>query len=368
MTGTRAEFGLLEPVLRAIAGRRTLSPVLIVTGMHLLKQFGATVRDVRRAGWPIDAQIPMQTGRDDVLADCHAVSRGISGIARALRRLRCEVTVVLGDRIEAFAAASAAHLSRIPVAHIHGGDRATGQTDDALRNAITRLAHVHCVASPDARRRLLRMGEASWRIHRVGAPGLDDIRQALRRAPGQPHPKGPPFALIVQHPATPDPAREYRTMRDILWAVQQCGLRGTIIYPNSDSGHSGILRAIREVRGERCWTTIPSLPRTEYLRLAARASVLVGNSSSGIIESASLGLRVVNIGPRQDGRLRCGPHVIDVPARRAAVLRGLRQALRRPRPRVTSSVYGDGRAGPRIALILERLTIDDRLLRKQLAY
>lgn len=382
ITGTRAEFGLLAPVLRALAARPRLDPRLIVTGMHLLPKFGRTIDHIRAAGWRVDAVVPMQTGRDDASAEPQALAKGIAGIARALERLDCEIVLVLGDRIEAFAGACAATCGRRVLAHIHGGDRGTGDIDDLLRNAITRLAHVHFVASRDAVRRLRRMGEQAFRIHRVGAPGLDEIRPLrapgsscrdraqgradLRRLLGEVADGA--YAVVSQHPSTRDNRREAATMESVLAGVEANGLRGVIIYPNSDPGHDGIIRAIRRRAGRTAWRTFRSLPREDYLRVALGAAVMVGNSSSGIIESASLGINAVNVGPRQAGRLHCGPSVIDCGESTAEIRRAIRKALARRRPRPGRSVYGDGRAGERIATILERLIITPRLTWKSLAY
>jgi UDP-N-acetylglucosamine 2-epimerase (non-hydrolysing)/GDP/UDP-N,N'-diacetylbacillosamine 2-epimerase (hydrolysing) len=380
VTGTRAEFGIVEAVVRELSRRRSLDPKLIVTGMHLLPKFGRTIDHIRRSGWRVDATVRMQSGRDDPSEEAVAVGRGVAGIARALDRLGCEIVIVLGDRIEALAGACAAAVGRKVLAHIHGGDRATGTVDDALRNAITRLAHVHLVASKDAADRLRRMGEQPWRIHLVGAPGLDGIRrfceaeQVNRRASDlRLHAiLGPiadrPYAVVAQHPLARSARQEGGTMRNIIAAVERCGLAGAVIYPNSDPGHEGIIRVIRGLERKPNWRVFRSLVREDYLRLVYRSAVLVGNSSSGIIESASLGVNAVNVGPRQTGRLRCGPNVLDCGESASAIERAVRQAINRGRPVPGRSVYGDGRASGRIADVFERLIISPALLLKEIAY
>ena len=380
ITGTRAEFGIVEAVVRELSRRRSFDSKLIVTGMHLLPKFGRTIDHIRRCGWRVDATVRMQSGRDDPAEEAVAVGRGVAGIARALDRLGCEIVIVLGDRIEALAGACAAAVSRKVLTHIHGGDRATGTVDDALRNAISRLAHVHLVASKDAADRLRRMGEQPWRIHLVGAPGLDGIRrfrlteQANHRVSDlRLHAilgpiAGRPYAVVAQHPLARSARQESAAMRNIIAAVERCGLAGAVIYPNSDPGHEGIIRVIRGVERKPNWRVFKSLLREDYLRLVYRSAVLVGNSSSGIIESASLGVSAVNVGPRQTGRLRCGPNVLDCGESASAVERAVRQALNRPRPIPGRSVYGDGRASERIAEVLERLIITPALLLKETAY
>lgn len=378
ITGTRAEFGLLESLLRALRDDSAIKPQLIVTGMHLLPKFGRTIDAIAGAGWPIAATVPMQSGSDDDAAEALAVGRGVSGIACQLDRLDSQAAVVLGDRIEAFAGACAAATGRRLLVHIHGGDRAVGDVDDALRAAITRLAHLHYVASQDAQRRLLRMGEEAWRIHRVGAPGIDDIRRFRTADDSCRIPESlktllknrdrRPYAVVVQHAFGRPPSLEAAVLRRIGEAVEQCGLAGVALYPNSDPGHEGILKVLRGLQRRPGWHVIASLPRREYLQLVGKAAVMIGNSSSGIIESASIGVNAVNIGPRQAGRLRCGSGVIDAREDRASILHALRRAIRRPRPSAARSVYGDGQAGRRMARLLSRIRLSPRLLQKQFTY
>ena len=200
-----------------------------------------------------------------------------------------------------------------------------------------------------------------------GAPGLDDIRAAVSQGPSRRAPSAP-YAVIVQHPCGRGAAHEQRVMRHILDAVEACGLCGVILHPNSDPGHDGILREIAARRRDPRFQSIPSLPRADYLRLGAGAAVLIGNSSSGIIESASFGVNAINVGPRQQGRLKCGPGVIDCGETGPEIRAALRRVLRMPRPRSRRSVYGDGRASACAARILAGLDLSPRWLRKTLAY
>ena len=373
ITGSRAEFGLLVPVLRALRRTRGLRTDLIVTGMHLLRRFGRTVDEIREAGWPIAATVRMQHEQHTARDEAAALARGISGIARALDACRSDVVLVLGDRLEALAGGCAAIASRRVLAHIHGGDRAPGDIDEPIRNALTRMAHVHFAASADAARRLRASGEEPWRIHLVGAPGLDAVREIISK-PGVParvrrllgDVSDRPYAVVVQHPIGRSETAERRTAEAILRAVRSTGLGVVAIYPNTDPGHAGIVAAIEKAACNEDTRVFRSLPREDYLKVVSRAALLIGNTSSGIIESATLGVPAVNVGPRQDGRLRCGPNVIDVGESAEAITRGIRTALRRPRPRISRSVYGDGRAGERIASILAKLKIDERLRRKGL--
>jgi UDP-hydrolysing UDP-N-acetyl-D-glucosamine 2-epimerase len=376
VTGTRAEYGLLKSTLAAIAAHPRLSLRLVVTGMHLLRRFGHTVDDIIRDGWRIAAGVPMQAGSDGVLDQAIGLAKGVRGIARFLAADKTDVVVVLGDRIEALAGALAAVTTGRVLAHIHGGDVAPGDFDDSLRHAITKLAHVHLVATRDAARRVVRMGESRRRVHVVGAPGLDRLRELLSKR-GQKRGQDPflapfrPSALVVYHASGRPPALEARTATAILEAVASFDLRRLILYPNTDRGHRGVLQAIEQHRRHSPLQEVQvfrSLPRDEYLGALIRAAVLVGNSSSGIIEAPLAGTPSVDVGPRQTGRQLGGPSVLHCGESESAIRRAVQRALRkRPRPG-KRSVYGDGRSGPRIARILAELALSSEFARKVIAY
>lgn len=379
VTGTRAEYGILCTILDALDRHPRIQAQLVVTGMHLLPKFGRTIHQIRADGRCIDAIVRMQAG-DDSREEAEALGRGIAGIGRALIRLRSDIVVVIGDRIEALAGAAAGVCSRRIVAHIHGGDRALGDVDDSIRHAVTKLAHVHLVATNDAAQRVRRLGEPPERIHVVGAPGLDAIRAVprastewLRRTLGWK--KFCDYAVILQHAVGRSAAIERRDMAATLNAVVDAGLAGVVVYPNSDPGHSGILAAVADHMRRRArlkeesppWRLLVSAERTDFIRILKGARVLVGNSSCGMIESATAGVPAVNIGDRQKGRLPCGPSVIQTRSGREPVLQAIRRALR-CRVNADNSVYGDGRAGGRIGGILARIPLDDAFRRKLITY
>lgn len=370
VTGTRAEYGLLKSTMTALSTHEAIELQLIVTGSHLLRKFGHTIDEIAADGWTIDAQIAMQCGDDDALDQAGGLARGIDGMARFLVKGRTDMVVVLGDRIEAMAGALAAATTGRFLAHIHGGDLAAGDLDDRLRHAITKLAQLHFPATREAGRRIHRMGEDKARIHVVGAPGLDRVREILE---SQPIPGRLPRsrdrarqALVVQHPSGRSSARERETMSKVLQACEEESLHVTCLYPNTDAGHRGILHAIEQRQrsarnGE--FRAIPSLPRDAFLRTMRDSDVLIGNSSSGIIESAYVGTPAVNVGDRQKGRQICGPSVIHCAEETAAIRTSLRKALtlRRIRP---AAAYGDGQAGRKIASVLAGVPLSDELRRK----
>ncbi|MCA9244472.1 MAG: UDP-N-acetylglucosamine 2-epimerase (hydrolyzing) [Phycisphaerales bacterium] len=370
ITGTRAEYGALQSIIEAIDAEPRLDLRIVACGMHLLPRFGSTINDIRRDGWPIAARVRMQRGDDSPGDQAAGLARGVDGIARFLLRDKTDIVVVLGDRIEAMAGALAGATTGALIAHIHGGDVAPGDFDDSLRHAITRLAHIHFAATPIAARRLHHMGEAAERIHVVGAPGLDhliQLRGAWRSKPELPAEVSDlgPYALIVQHAHGRSAAVERRVARMICDEVARAGLARVIIYPNTDRGGSGVIAAIEAhaKRRPRDTRVFKSLPRDAFLRALFGARALVGNSSSGIIEAPAARTPSVNVGDRQKGRDVGGKSVINATESAASVRAALRKAVAM-RPRAASQIYGNGRAGERIARKLATIAITPELLRK----
>jgi UDP-hydrolysing UDP-N-acetyl-D-glucosamine 2-epimerase len=368
VTGTRAEFGLMRTTLDAIGAHPKLRLSIVATGMHTDPSRGRTADEVgaaRIVPWTATSDTPSQ----------HAIATGdaIAGLVRVYDELKVDVVLVVGDRYEALAAATAGHLSGRIVAHVHGGDRAQGQADDAIRHAVTKLAHVHFAATPASARRIARLGEDAWRIHTVGAPGIDGIeRQAASRKlladAGLALPRQR-YALLVLHPTDADDAAEERRANVLLDAVESTGFeRVVVIQPNTDPGAAGIVR---------CWTAraagrhvlLANATRPLFLGLLRDAAVLVGNSSSGVIEAASFGTPVLDIGPRQLGRERAkSVRHVDWDAK--AIRGALRRIWRGGDPVRTTdrNSYGGLGTGRRIAGVLASLRRDDRLRRKLIAY
>ncbi len=369
VTGTRAEYGLLRSSMEAISGRAGLSLQLVVTGMHLLRKFGRTVSEIERDSWNIDARVRMQRGDDGPLDQALALSRGVAGIAKYLEAAKSDVVLVLGDRIEAMAGALAGVTTGRLVAHLHGGDLATGGFDDSFRHAITKLAHLHLPATPSAAKRIVRMGESKRRVVCVGAPGLDrlvaikrETRRAARSGGG---------AFVLHHPIGQSAAAERQTMNRVLRAVADAGLKRTVIYPNSDRGHGGVVAAIethqrRAGDGDVC--VYRSLDRDAFLSQLIEADVLIGNSSCGIIEAALAGTPTVNVGPRQDGRERDSGAVFDATDTSESIALALRKALQLGPITLRRSVYGSGQAGRKVAETLKTVPGDPAFLRKRNSY
>jgi UDP-N-acetylglucosamine 2-epimerase (non-hydrolysing)/GDP/UDP-N,N'-diacetylbacillosamine 2-epimerase (hydrolysing) len=364
----------MRSVLAAIDGHLKLTLQVLATGMHLDPAHGDGLTAIRQAGFKIDRVIPWpaNSGRDRVTT-ARNTGASIAAMADAFAELKTDIVLVVGDRVEAFAGASAAHLSGLPVAHVHGGDRAAGQVDDSLRHAISKLAHIHFPATRQSADRLRKMGEDGWRIHRAGSPGLDQIRKraANRNAVGDA--LGPlrrrRFALVVLHPIDADAELESRRAGLLFKAAASIPYdRIVIVYPNNDPGAGGIIRTWEGLKDDRVILR-RDVPRDLFLGLMRDAAVLVGNSSSGIIEAASFGTPVVDIGPRQAGRER-GANVANVSYQAPQIKAVLSRLWNNGNPRrfTSGNIHGGSGAARMIATTLAQISIDDRLLRKLIAY
>jgi GDP/UDP-N,N'-diacetylbacillosamine 2-epimerase (hydrolysing) len=367
VTGTRADYGLFSEPLKRIREHPDLDLQLIVTGMHLEPQFGDTVKDIEADGMPVAARVRNLGGGDAGGDQARSVGRAIEGIATALEDIKPDVLIVLGDRGEMLAGAIAATHLNVAVAHVHGGD-VSGTVDELVRHAITTLSHVHLAASEDAAERLRKMGEQPERIHVVGAPGLDYLR---RFDPVPVHIIPTPFVIFTQHPVTLEVEQAAEQMETSLSALEAANVHAVATYPNADAGGRAMI-AVLERWKDRKWLHItPSLGQRKFASLLKKASAMVGNSSSGIIEAPFFGVPVVNIGTRQEGRLRAD-NVIDVgydrEAIRSAIVCALTDEAFIARARNTKNPYGDGHAGERIVEILAGLELGPALLNKRLAF
>lgn len=366
VTGTRAEFGLLRPVMHAIHRRTELELAVIASGAHLISP-AHTLRDVK-AEFNIADAVPMQiAGRTGRVEDAESVARGVGRFARSFDRLRPDWVVVLGDRIEAFAAAAAGSIAGFAVAHLHGGDRAEGVADEAMRHAITKLAHLHLPASAQSAERIIRMGERPEHVITVGSPAIDDLASMPEMAPLEFEALGAPRVLMLMHPiGRPSEIEE----ADAAALLESGGdpARVLALMPNHDPGREGIVRAI-ESSGVRRAEHIARAGFIGLLRALARhGGVLVGNSSAGLIECAALRVPVVNVGPRQAGRERAG-NVVDVDHLEPGALRRAMERARTLDLSAQGHPFGDGRAGERAAAALARTNPHDpALLRKRNTY
>jgi UDP-hydrolysing UDP-N-acetyl-D-glucosamine 2-epimerase len=374
VTGTRADYGLMHSVYRHISGHPSLSLELAVTGMHLLEEFGSTLDEIKKDGYRYHI-IESTPGDDTKEAMVLFIGDFLQKFTLFLSGNRPDILLLVGDRGEMLGAAIAGAYLGIPVAHIHGGE-ITSTVDEYARHAITKLANLHFAATPESGDRIVRMGEDPSGVFVVGAPGLDRVLGEPLLPPDAIARKyaltpGEPLILVVQHPVSLDAGRSAFQMEETLEAIAALSRKTILIYPNADAGGRAMIEVIERYKGLPFLQIYKSLPSRDYLSLLSIASVLIGNSSSGIIEAPSFCLPVVNLGTRQQGRQRAG-NVIDVDHDRMAIRKAVERALSdeefRRTVRTGRNPYGDGKAGVRIAATLALVKIGRDLLGKQITY
>lgn len=361
-------------MLRRIQADPDLSLHLIVGGMHLSPEFGLSVNAIERDGFPIGDRVEMLLSSDTPIAVAKSMGLGVIGFAESYARKRPDLLLAMGDRFEMHAAVLAAVPFGIPIAHIHGGEVTTGAIDDALRHGISKFAHLHFPATADYADRLRRLGEEPWRITVSGAPSLDNLAgvRLLDRAELATRlnvPVEPSALLVTYHPTTLEQDRIPAQIEALLDALRRCGRPILFTLPNADPGGRLIAARIREFAAREADAyVVDNLGTQTYFSAMNAVAAMVGNSSSGIIEAASFGLPVVNIGSRQDGRAR-NRNVVDVSkdedadeiqaAITRAVAPGFREGLSD-----RQNLYGNGTAAETIVRRLREATLGPALLRK----
>lgn len=374
VTAGRADYAICLPVLRRIQADPDLRLHLIISGMHLSPEFGLTVDSIVADGFEIGDRVEMLLSSDTPEAIAKSMGLGTIGFAQLYARFRPDILVVLADRFEMHAAALAALPFRIPVAHIEGGDLTEGAIDDTLRHCISKLSHLHFVSTEEYAKRVIQLGEESWRVIVCGAPSLDNLKSLKRLTIVELERKygislRPPPLLVTFHPVTLEYEHTHQQISELVEALKTFNIPIIFTMPNADTSGRIITHAIKEfVSNHPSARFIENLGTSDYLSMMAQAGVMVGNSSSGIIEAPSFELPVVNIGTRQRGRARAA-NVIDVGYSREEIIHGINKALQpafRQVLRNLANPYGTGDAA---AIIVERLkTIpltDERILSKR---
>lgn len=357
VTGGRADFGLCRWIMDELAATGRFTVELAVTGMHLASGYDS-LAEVLATPYPVTARVETLLASDSDAAIAKAVALGIAGFADAWSNRRPDLVMVLGDRFEMLAAAEAAYLLKLPIAHISGGDVTEGAIDDAMRHAISKLSHIHFVTNPPAAARLARMGEDPAHVHCVGSPGIDAVRKLdlagraeLEQALG--FRLRPRNLMVTFHPVTLDPVPSAQQFQALLDALAGLGEDVGIVMTQANADADGraltaMVRAFAQNRPNVCLRA--SLGQRLYLSAVALVDTVVGNSSSGLYEVPALGVPTVNIGRRQDGRLRA-PSVIDCPPSVDAIRAAIASALARGRGE-PASPYGDGHTAERVAVLL----------------
>ena len=364
VTGSRADYGLLRCVMAGLRDSQHCVLQVIATGMHLASEFGYTWRHIEADGFDIDWKVEMLVGADTEIAVTKSVGLAMTGFADAFAVLKPDLVLLLGDRFEIFAAASSATLAGIPIAHLHGGEITVGSVDDAIRHAITKMSSLHFTAAEDYRQRVIQLGEAPDTVWNVGGFGVDtalntpllgrtEVEERLGFALGD------TILLITFHPETGRVGTSAQLqMTELLAALEQVDASLVFTMPNADVGGRGLFDLVQEFVRQHspraCQHT--SLGQTLYLSVLALSAGVVGNSSSGLIEAPAFGVGTVNIGARQDGRLKAAS-VIDCAPNRTAILDAL-GVLLRPETRSRNgkgiqNPYGQGGAAKRTVAVID---------------
>ncbi|BAO43679.1 UDP-N-acetylglucosamine 2-epimerase [Thiolapillus brandeum] len=373
LTSTRADYGLLRWLMKEVSSSLRLELQVIAAGMHLSEKYGQTWHEIEDDGFNIDERVSMDLEEDSPLAVSRAMGQALIGFAGALDKLQPDILMLLGDRFEILAAASAALLAGIPVGHIHGGEVTEGAMDESLRHAITKMSQLHFVAARSYQRRVLQMGEIPEQVYLVGGLGVDAIqrqpllkRSELEKSLG--HALGKSNLLVTWHPETLLDSAAGSGSLDALLAVleEQKNTHIIITLPNADPGNNLIRQRMEDFAASHEHVFAhASLGQLRYLSLLKIADAVLGNSSSGLLEAPTLGTPTVNIGDRQRGRLRADS-VIDCKGYRQDIRAALDKAMSPAFQEMAANVenpYGRGGAASRIVEILESLSLDGLLLK-----
>jgi UDP-hydrolysing UDP-N-acetyl-D-glucosamine 2-epimerase len=371
VTTSRADYSHLYWPLRELSAHPQVDLAVFALGAHLSPQFGGTLKEIERDGFPIQARIECLLSSDTDTGMAKTIGIAIIGLADALTVWRPDILLLIADRYEMLAPASVALALRIPIAHIEGGEVSQGAIDDHVRNALTKLAAIHFTSTPMARRRVIAMGEEPWRVHHAGAPSLDHIsRSALLDRASLEAKLGlqltHPSILAAWHPVTV--LHDTNAEAEALFAaLAETPGQLIFVYPNSDAGSHELIDRIRQFATARPRTHIfVNLDAVTYWSLLAQVDCMVGNSSSGIMEAASFALPVVNVGIRQQGRERAR-NVLDVPAESLAIQSAIQRALS-PEFRTSltgmTNPYGNGTAAKTIAQVLITVPLEGLLIKQ----
>jgi UDP-hydrolysing UDP-N-acetyl-D-glucosamine 2-epimerase len=371
VTSSRADYSHLYWPLHDLAEHPEVDLKLIVLGAHLAPQFGETVKEIEKDGFPIAARLECLLSSDTDVGMAKTLGVAVLALADLLGQMRPDLLLLIADRYEMLAPASVALTLRIPIAHIEGGEISEGAIDDAVRNALTKMSHIHFTSTEDARTRVVAMGEEPWRVHRAGAPSLDHLRRSrlldvhelkerlqvnLER----------PTVVVAYHPVTI--VRDTTQEADFLFAaLENVNAQILFCYPNSDAGSHALMQRTRTLLAKRGDARVyVNLDAVTYWSLLRQIALLIGNSSSGIMEAASFALPVVNVGFRQKGRERAR-NVLDAEPETNAILARIREGMSddfRASLAGMTNPYGDGRAAETIVRVLTTTPLSEELLVK----
>ncbi|KKL80534.1 hypothetical protein LCGC14_2003800 [marine sediment metagenome] len=377
VTGSRSDYAYLKPIIEKIERSTKLEMFLVVTGIHLLEEHGNTFETIIKDGFHITKIIQMYDPKEkSKLRFGKSVGKAIINFTDCFNEIKPDIVLVLGDRYEPLAAVIAASTLSIGIAHIHGGDNVSkGQIDEQIRHAITKFAHIHFPATLKSSKRIILMGEEPWRVKMFGSPTMDEIcepeklskEELFKELQLNPTER---TVLCVQHPYIVKSNKAGEQMAMTLQILKDLNIQSIIIYPNNDLGSSLIIKIIESYRNTPKFKLYKNLDRVLYLSLLKNANLLIGNSSSGLIETPFFKLPVINLGDRNKGR-ETGANVLHATFEASEFLSALRKGLSKEFKDFCQNVknpYGEGKTGEKIVQILEELKIDKKLLIKRLTY
>ena len=372
-TGTRADYGILRPLLKKIQCHPALKLNLIITGMHLSPKYGKTINEIKKDGFRITNTIKFLPKKDTNYEMSLALGNGIISFSKIFKKLKPDINLLLGDRDEMFASAIAAYHMNIPNAHIHGGDRSKGGIDEYNRHAITKISNIHFAASKKSYDRIVKMGENPKFVFHTGSPSIDEIKENNITSKKQLEKKyGLRFQgdeiLLLQHSVTTQSEQSEKQIIETLSAISKLKKPTIVIAPNSDAGNLAIYKNLKKYSEKFDFIKMYStFPRADFLGFLKFSRVFLGNSSSGMIEASYFHTPVINIGIRQEGR-ESGSNVINVNSSKNEIIKAIQQCFRKKIVYKKQSIYGSGIASKKIVKHLVTIKLDKGLIKKQIYY
>jgi UDP-N-acetylglucosamine 2-epimerase (non-hydrolysing)/GDP/UDP-N,N'-diacetylbacillosamine 2-epimerase (hydrolysing) len=374
-TGTRAEYGILRSIIKKILESKKLELELIVCGMHLSKKYGNTINEIKKDGFPIIAKVNMIPKGDLNFHMADALGTGIIQFAKIFRKIKPDINLVLGDRDEALASSMAAYHMNIPNAHIHGGDKTLAGIDEYNRHAITKISNIHFAATKKSFQRIEKMGEYKKNIFLTGSPSIDEVaNQRITEKKELEKKYKIKFSgkeiLLLQHPVTTQSNFSKKQIENILKAIVKTGKPTIAISPNSDAGNNAMFKILKKYAAKYNFIkNYPSLPRNDYLGMLRNCKILIGNSSSGIVEAGYFDITVINVGIRQKNR-EGNNDIINVKGESMIEIYKILEYNLNINKKIQKKnfVYGRGNASKKIVEILEKIELNKKLIEKQITY
>ncbi len=372
---SRATYGYKKNILKLLENEKEIKTFYIVTGMHLSKKHGYSVNEIIKDKISIHKKFNMISNKDNHLSFVKSLSKEIDKFSEILNKIKPDILVVTGDRAEMFIAAVTAVYMGIPVAHIQAGDL-SGHIDGSVRHAITKISHIHLASCKDSARRVLKMGEQKWRIFNVGAPQLDELvqlkkinnRNILNKFNIK---QNENFFLIIFHPVLYDVKSASTQINLILESLEKYNLKKILIYPNIDTGNSKIIKIIKKFKIKQDYEIVKNLNRNNFLTLLKYASILIGNSSAGILEAPSFKTPVLNIGNRQRGRIQAN-NIVNSVFNKKKIIQSINYILNNKNFKKNlnkcKNPYGNGGSSSKIIKILKNIKLNQKLLDKEMTY